>query len=178
MLADAGMSAELWAKAMRTFTHKKNALRGRTPHQLWHEPKGQPFIFIGYKLGHRAYRLYLPSTRKVTNLHHVVFVESEFPAPSLTGGVSAAPPALTVNLHIVAPHQDGLCASALAPPPRQHAVHRRSPSLERLCPRFLTTPTPLPRERPAFDEPSLPSPAQVRPWLGIKRGHLPQPAPW
>jgi hypothetical protein len=44
------------------------------------EPKGEPLIFVGYKLGRRAFRLYSPSTRKVTISHNVVYVEPKFPA--------------------------------------------------------------------------------------------------
>ena len=41
MLADSGLPPDLWAEAMRTFTHVKNlaphhALRGDTPYRLWH----------------------------------------------------------------------------------------------------------------------------------------------
>jgi hypothetical protein len=166
MLADSGLPAELWAEAMHTFRHVKNpaphrALRGRTPHKLWHgrpapvahlrafgcrawaarlagaaprcrklEPKREPLIFVGYELGRRAYRLYSPSTRKVTISHNVVFVESEFPALSLAEGLPAALPAPAVELSFVAPAQDALCAPALATPARQHAVRHRSPALD------------------------------------------------
>jgi hypothetical protein len=125
------------------------------------EPKGEPFIFLGYKLGRLAYRLYLPSTSKVILSDDVVFVESEFPALSLTGGALAAPPAPAVELHIVTPPQDALCPSVPAPPPRQHAVLHRFPSPEEPSHGPPTTPTPLPRKGSAFNEPSLPSPASV-----------------
>ncbi len=195
MLADSGLPAGLWAKAMRTFTHVKDlaphrALRGRTPHQLWHntpapvlhlrafgcrawaarlaeaaphrrklEPKGDPLIFVGYELGRRAYRLYSPSTHKVTISHDVVFVESEFPALSTVKGPLPTLPAPAVELSIVAPAQEALRPAAAAPPPRQHAARHRSLSPDAPSPGPLATPTPLPREWPAHNEPALPSPA-------------------
>jgi hypothetical protein len=47
LLANSRLPADLWAEAMRTFRHVKNlaphqALRGRTPHKLWHGRPAPP----------------------------------------------------------------------------------------------------------------------------------------
>ena len=138
------------------------------------DTKSKPMIFIGYKPGTKAYRLWNPATRSVVISANVQFNEHKFPyrpetSPSVPQPTSSAPPVASSSRTQLPPNEVEL--------PQSFFDEIEVP---KTCPTPLSPPHPIPIISPLSSFPSSPDKSITQPLPpsnNSTRPNTPEPEP-